>query len=258
MTALTISVDRPAAPALHTLTVVELRKMVNTRAGRWLLVFVALCGVALVGVVLFAAPRADRTMPEMYSASLSGVAILLPVLGVLSVTGEWSQRTALTTFTLVPGRERVIAAKLLAGAVLATLCLAVSAVAAWTGRALGAVLDRTDAGWGVPPSMLASTLLLAVLGVWSGVAFGMLFLNTPLAIVLFFLLPIAWSVLGETVNALDGAANWLDTARTTAPLGDPEGEMTGRAWARLAVSQAVWLLLPAALGTMRVLRQEVK
>ena len=28
--------------------------------------------------------------------------VLLPVLGILSMTGEWSQRTALTTFTLVP------------------------------------------------------------------------------------------------------------------------------------------------------------
>ncbi|REF00160.1 ABC transporter permease [Thermomonospora umbrina] len=258
MTATTFQVDRPTAPSLLTLTVVELRKMVDTRAGRWLLVCVALIGVALVGVVLFAAPRADRTTPLMYSAALSGVAVLLPVLGVLSVTGEWSQRTALTTFTLVPERERVIAAKLLAGAVLAFLCLVVSAVSAWAGRLLGAVLGRTDAGWGVPPSMLATTLLMAVLGVWAGVAFGMLFLNPPLAIVLFFLLPITWAILGETVSALDGAANWLDTARTTEPLSEPGAEMTGRAWARLAVSQSLWLLLPLVLGAGRVIRREVK
>ena len=37
--------------------------------------------------------------------------ILLPVLGILLVTSEWSQRTAMVTFTLEPSRSRVIAAK---------------------------------------------------------------------------------------------------------------------------------------------------
>ena len=35
--------------------------------------------------------------------------ILLPVLGVLSITSEWSQRTAMVTFTLEPSRMRVVA-----------------------------------------------------------------------------------------------------------------------------------------------------
>ena len=39
------------------------------------------------------------------------MAVILPVIAVLSVTSEWSQRTGLTTFTFVPGRGRVIAAK---------------------------------------------------------------------------------------------------------------------------------------------------
>ncbi|SEF61507.1 hypothetical protein SAMN04489712_101597 [Thermomonospora echinospora] len=258
MTAMIVAVDRPAGPSLFTLALVELRKMVDTRAGRWLLAFVALLGVALVGVVLFAAPRHIRTMPELYSASLAGVGILLPVVGVLSVTSEWSQRTALATFTLVPGRGRVLAAKVVAASLLAAVCVAACAVAAWAGRALGAVLDRTDAGWGVPPQMLATTLLAAVLGVLAGVAFGMVFLNSPLAIVMSFLLPIAWSVLGETVSALEGAAQWLDTGRTTAPLVEAGGRLTPRAWAQLATSQAVWLLLPLLIGFFRVTRREVK
>ena len=59
--------------------------------------------------------------------------MLLPIVGLLLVTSEWSQRTALTTFTLVPERSRVIvAAKLLAGCALAlaavALCLALAAV----------------------------------------------------------------------------------------------------------------------------------
>ena len=41
---------------------------------------------------------------------------LLPVVGILLVSSEWSQRTAQVSFTLVPRRPRVIAAKMLAGA----------------------------------------------------------------------------------------------------------------------------------------------
>ena len=37
--------------------------------------------------------------------------ILLPVLGIMSVTSEWSQRTAMVTFTLEPSRSRFLAAK---------------------------------------------------------------------------------------------------------------------------------------------------
>ena len=48
-----VAVDRPAAPSLLALTAVELRKMTDTRAGRWLLASVVLIGAALVGVVLF-------------------------------------------------------------------------------------------------------------------------------------------------------------------------------------------------------------
>ena len=67
-----VAVDRPAAPSLLALTAVELRKMTDTRAGRWLLASVVLIGAALVGVVLFAVPRAELTMEELFGAATSG------------------------------------------------------------------------------------------------------------------------------------------------------------------------------------------
>lgn len=252
-----VAVDRPAAPSLRTLTVVELRKMTDTRAGRWLLTFVVLIGAALVGVVLFAVPRAELTMEELFSAATSGAFILLPVVGVLAVASEWSQRTALSTFTLVPRRGRVVAAKLAAASVLTAVFWAASALVAWTGRALAEALDRTDAGWGLSPRLLATALLLMLLGTLGGVAFGMLFQSPPLAIVLLFALPIVWGILGETVSALDDAAGWLDTGRTGEPFMEPDARLTGGVWARLAVSQAVWLGVPLLLGHLRVMRREV-
>ena len=74
------------------------------------------------------------TLGSLFLGAVETTGILLPVIGILAVTSEWSQRTALTTFTLVPRRARVIAAKLIAGVVLALIavlvCLAAAAVAA--------------------------------------------------------------------------------------------------------------------------------
>jgi ABC-2 type transport system permease protein len=118
---------------LGRLTHVELRKLVDTRAGAWLLAVTALAAVATSLIELFFADGGDQTFSGFFEFGLVPATYLLPVLGILSMTGEWSQRTALTTFTLVPARGRVIAAKLAAGvlvAIAATLATAVFAAVA--------------------------------------------------------------------------------------------------------------------------------
>ena len=70
--------------------------------------------------------RADHTFQSVLDAGLQPAAILLPVLGILAVTSEWSQRTGLITFVLVPVRSRVLGAKLIASLLLAVAMLAMS------------------------------------------------------------------------------------------------------------------------------------
>ena len=112
-----------------------------------------------------------------------------------------------------------------------------------------------DGRWTFEPWMLGHAVLILLINVLMGVAFGMLLLNTPLAIVTFFVLPTAWSVLSELVTALRRAAGWLDTGLTTAPLMvDP---LTDGQWARLGVSVLVWVVLPLAAGLVRLGRREV-
>ncbi|MFD0891202.1 ABC transporter permease, partial [Streptosporangium algeriense] len=105
----------------HRLLLVETRKIFDTRSGKILTaVLVALTVVSVVGRGLVAGPR----LFTLVGTAGIGFGILLPVLAVLSVTGEWSHRTALTTFTLEPRRARVLAAKFLpplAVAVVATV-----------------------------------------------------------------------------------------------------------------------------------------
>ncbi|MYW06585.1 ABC transporter permease [Streptomyces sp. SID3343] len=243
------------APTLTRLTEVELRKMTDTRAGRWLLAVVALVAVALVVVTLAAAPQDERRWGDFFASSQAGVAVIFPVLGILAVTGEWSQRTALTTFALVPDRHRVLGAKLTAGAALAALGTVAGLLFATIGRAVAGATHRAEGGWSIPLPMLGSMLLAAVLGVTLGVAFGLALMNAPLAIVAYFLVPTVWGILSDTVESVRPVAGWLDPGRAMDPL--YAAGITAGEWARLATAIGVWLLLPLLGGAVRLSRTEV-
>ncbi|MFI0791422.1 ABC transporter permease [Micromonospora rubida] len=241
-------------PSLSRLTAVELRKLVDTRAGRWLLVGIGLVSVAIVVVQLWVLADDEQTFTAFFVPQLLPTGLLLPVLGILSITGEWSQRTALTTYALVPRRERVIIAKL-AAVVLAALAsvlvtLAVAAVGTLAAKAMGGSGD-----WSFEAARLFHAVVLQVLGVLMGAAFGLLLLNTPLAVVTYLLLPTVWAVLAGMVEALREPARWLDTSVTMEPLFGPE--VTAGQWGRMAVSVLVWAVLPLAAGMVRTLRREV-
>ncbi|KAB2348841.1 ABC-2 transporter permease [Actinomadura rudentiformis] len=258
MTAITApaALLEPARPSLVRLTAVELRKMIDTRSSRWLLIIISLVAVAMMPVVLFAVPKQDQTLLEFFTASQVGVSILLPILGILAVTTEWSQRTALTTFTLVPERPRILAAKLIAGSVLGALFACVGLAVALIARTVGELMGRSDGSWSLSPGRFGVTVLLAVVMLFMGIAFGTLFMNSPLAIVLFLVLPIVWSTLGGMISKLKGPAGWLDTNLTLTALTEPG--ITGEEWARAGTSLAVWMLLPLVIGTIRLIKREVK
>ena len=245
---------RAPGPSLGRLTLVELRKLADTRSGMWLLVVIGLAAVATAAILLLAAPDEEQTFRGFFAFAQLPAGVLLPVLGILSMTAEWSQRTALTTFTLVPRRGRVIAAKLLAAMVIATLAWASCFLVAGGGNLIAQAAGG-DGAWSISWQLIVQCLVLQLLFVLMGAGFGALLLNSPLAIVTYFALPMVWSILGETVRPLRTAAGWLDINLTTAPLA--EGPMSDGQWGRLAVSAAVWVLVPLIAGTVRVLRSEV-
>ena len=245
----------PAAPSMGRLTVVELRKMADTRAGRWLLASIGLIVVTLVTVRVFSGSADDRNVESFLSFATGGVSVLLPVLGILAVTSEWGQRTALTTFALVPRRSRVITAKLLAALVITVLSVVVCVAVALLGNLAAELLNR-GGGWELGVDAVLYTFLFQLLNMLLGIAFGALLLASGLAIVLYFVIPTVWTVLGSTITALKDAAGWFDLTTTTEPL--ITGSMVGDDWARLAVSAALWVFLPLAVGLIRVLRQEIK
>ncbi|WP_444950094.1 ABC transporter permease [Micromonospora ureilytica] len=242
-------------PSLLRLSAVEVRKLVDTRAGRWLLITIGLATALIVTLQLIYSNEADQTFPNFFVPSLLPVSVLLPVLGILSITSEWSQRTALTTYALVPRRERVVAAKLIA----VSLTALASVLASLAVAAVGTLVASATGGagtWEFDWSLLLNAGILQVTSVLMGAAFGLLLLNPPLAIVGYFLLPTLWGVLGEMVKPLRGPSEWLDTSKTMEPLFSSDA-VTGGQWGRIVVSLLVWMVLPLAAGLFRTLRREV-
>lgn len=243
----------PGVP-LPRLIGVELRKMADTRSGRWLLgAILAITALILVIFYLNAEPE-SRTLLNLIGITATPQGFLLPVLGILLITSEWGQRTALTTFTLVPRRGRVVAAKV-AAALLFGLAAIVLALAL---AALAAVLGGADDPWaGIGAGDLGKFGLLQLSGILQGLAFGMLFLNSAAAIVTFFVLPIGFNIVATLWSALADIAPWVDLTTAQTPLIGAE-DVTGEQWLQLLSTSAIWILAPFAVGLYRVLRAEVK
>jgi ABC-2 type transport system permease protein len=240
-------------PGLGRLTLVELRKMTDTRAGFWLLVSTALITVAIVGIAGFAMEEQDLTLKNFVGIASVPISLIGPVAGILLVTSEWTQRTSLITFTLVPHRGRVLVAKLLAGGALALvgyqICLATGLLAT---AAFGG--DAADT-WSLSAAVIFQNGLSVLLAIAAGIGFGAVLLASAPAIVLFFLLPTVWGAIGS-ISWFEGAARWLDQSRTMENMG--EHALSGTEWARVGTSVALWVLLPILIGFWRVHRNDVR
>ena len=106
--------DTPRIP-LGRLVRVELRKLTDTRSGKWLLIGIGVITLAVNAIFYATSDPSERTFFNFMAATNGPQGLLLPVLGILLVTSEWSQRTALVSFTLTPVRSRVLLAKVLGG-----------------------------------------------------------------------------------------------------------------------------------------------
>ena len=235
---------------------VELRKLVDTRSGRWLLIAIAIITAAVVTIFLFAAPSEELTYSNFVNATIIPQAILLPILGILTVTSEWGQRTGLVTFTLEPHRGRIVVAKLVAVLLMGAVVVLVALVLAAVGNVLGAALQDGNGSWAFGVAGFVDVYALQLIGVVQGLALGMLIMNSAGAIVTYFAIPTIWGILTGTVTWFAQIGTWVDLNTTTIPLSTHE--MDGEAWLRLAVAVSIWVLLPLVLGWMRLLRRELK
>jgi ABC-2 type transport system permease protein len=112
-----------------------------------------------------------------------------------------------------------------------------------------------DATWTLPAGLIVQAAIAVTAPMLVGIGFGATLLASAPAIVLYFVLPSAWSALGS-IPALHGAARWLDQDRTTTPLLDHA--LSATQWTQLAVSLALWTTLPIAFGVWRISRSDVR
>jgi ABC-2 type transport system permease protein len=240
-----------ARPGLGRLVAVELRKMVDTRAGFWLQVATIALTVVVVIARSVAGDAADHTFASVLDAGLKPAAVLLPVAGILLVTSEWSQRTGMITFALVPVRSRVLGAKLLASLVLALAMLLVSVGIVAAGVLVAS--PGVDGTWSDVAPLIGQSAVYLTSGMVTGVAFGAILLASAPAIVTLFVLPIAWTAVASLSFFAD-AAPWLDTRLALGPM--PQEVMSTTQWTHAGTALALWMLLPLLIGAWRITRRE--
>jgi ABC-2 type transport system permease protein len=241
-----------ARPGLGRLVAVELRKMVNTRAGFWLQAATVAITVVAVIVACVVGDAADHTFQSVLNVGLQPAAILLPVLGILLVTSEWSQRTGMITFALVPVRSRVLGAKLIASLVLAVAMLVMPVAIVAAGVLVAS--PGVDGTWSDAAPLIGQSAVYLTAGMITGVALGAILLASAPAIVLLFPLPTAWMAVVSLPFFAD-VAPWVSTARALSPM--QEEVMSATQWAHVGTALALWMLLPLLIGTWRITRREV-
>jgi ABC-2 type transport system permease protein len=245
------------APVPLTRTIhVELRKMVDTRAGRWLIGVMSGLSLVVAVVLVIWGTREELTLQTFVAMMSMPLVMLLPIVGIMAATQEWSQRTGLVTFTLEPRRGRVVLAKLVAAVVLGLVVVAASGLVAALFHAGVTTFADAPGDWTLHGAATAGLVLALVMYVLQGVGFGLAFLSTPVAIVASLVLPTVWTIATAMIPRVSGAAEWLDLSLVTAPL--MEGQMGSGDWARLGTSAVAWIGLPIAVGIWRVLTREVK
>jgi ABC-2 type transport system permease protein len=237
-------------PSIQRLVAVELRKAVDTRAGFWLQISMVVLTAVLVIGRLASGDAADHTFAAVLDVGVQPAAVLLPVVGVLLVTAEWSQRTGLITFALVPVRSRVLVAKLAASLILATalFLVSVSMVAA------GVLVAGPEGAFADAGVMTGQAAVYVITGIVTGFAFGSIVLSSAPAIVALFALPMAWAA-AASLSVFDGIAPWVDTLQALGPLHREVIDATQ--WAQAGTALALWMLLPLVLGIWRITRRAV-
>ncbi len=250
----------PSPIPLSRLVGVELRKMFDTRSGFWLMASIVITSVlATIAIIVFA-PDDQLTFENFAAAIGVPMTVILPMIGILAVTSEWSQRGGLTTFTLVPNRGRVLRAKFVAATAVGVVSMLVALVVGALGTLVGSTIAGVDPVWNVSAGHFGLIVLGSVLGMLFGFMLGLLIRNSAGAIVTYFVytlvLPPLLGLLAANQKWFADLQPWVDYNNARQPLFD--GAVTSQQWQQLATSGGLWFLLPMSVGLLVVRRAEVK
>ena len=254
---------RQSARAIPTprLVTVELRKMFNTRSGFWLLLSIGVLSVVATGAVIVFAPDEAVTYTSFATAIGLPMSVILPMIAILGVTSEWSQRSGLTTFTLVPSRGRVIGAKAFATFLVGVGSMVVAFAVGALGNLVGSALAGVDTVWDISLTTAPQIVLGDLVGMAIGFTLGVVLRNSAAAIVGYFVvslvLPGILGLLAQVREWFLDLQPWIDWNYTQVTLFDGATN-TAREWAMLASTTTIWIVLPLVVGLLFLRRSEVK
>ncbi len=240
---------------------VELRKMFNTRSGFWLMASIGIAAVLATTATILFAPDEELTQDAFSAAIGFPMAVILPMVAILSVTSEWTQRSGLTTFTLVPHRGRVIGAKVLATLTVAVVSMFIALAVGALGNVFGSAVAGVDTVWDMGILDFLLIILANVLGMLLGFMLGVVIRNSSGAIVGYFVgafvLPGLFMTLSNVTSWFDDVWPWVDFNYAQGALFNG-ADMTASEWAHLGVTGLFWLVIPTLIGLRMVMRSEVK
>ena len=252
---------RTARIPLTRIVAVELRKSFDTRSGSWLLASIGFAALLTTGAVIAWAPETELTYSQFTLAIGVPMSVILPLVAVLSVTAEWSQRSGLTTFTLVPHRGRVLLAKAVAAVLVALAATGVAFAVGALGNVVGPALAGVDPVWDQGVADVGYFALGNILLLLVGFTLGALIRNSPGAIVAYmvyaFVAPGLLAFLAFNQAWFRDVRPWVDPKYHQDALLQAGG-LSGEQWTQLAVTTAVWLVAPLLVAVVNLLRSEVK
>ena len=258
-----LDVTGTAPIPLWRLVLVELRKAVDTLASFWLVVGIAIVviGVEVLLTIVVIAQDGEAE-PSFFILIASYItAVALPVLAIMLVTAEWGQRTAMVTFSIEPRRWRVMLAKYVVCVLLTVVTVVVAIVVGLVCNLICELALPDLTTWNLEGRAIVGFFITQVLAMTLGFALAALLLNTPAAIVGFFIyrfLPLAaFGVISSLVDWFGDVRPYIDFEYAKGPLYDLSLD-SGEEWAQLLVAGTIWLALPLVLGMWRILRAEVK
>lgn len=244
---------RPRVP-FSRLVRVEVRKLVDTRAGLWLLIGMAVITLGIVVIFLINAPAKDLSFQSFVIACAQPLQYLLPLIAAMAITGEWTQRAGLTTFTLEPNRGRLIMSKVVAAFALCAALLVVVVVVSALANVVGMPIKSGAGSWDVAAAELRPMLVGVVIFASFGIAMGMVTLNTPAAIVASLFGPLTGAII-LAIPGLRRTSEWTSLFDAWGRLWESNSVDT---WLHLAVAVSLWIVVPLGIGSYRVLHSEVK
>lgn len=240
---------------------VELRKMFDTRSGFWLMTSIVVLSVIATAATIIFAPDDEITYESFATAIGFPMSIILPMIAILAVTSEWSQRSGLTTFTLVPSRGRVIGAKATATLLVGLVSMGIAFAVGALGTLIGSALAGVDTVWNISLSTAPQIVLGNLVGMAIGFTLGVVLRNSAAAIVGYFVvslvLPGILLLLAQVREWFEDLQPWIDWNYTQVNLFEGATN-TAREWAMLGSTTAIWIVVPLIVGVLFLRRSEVK